>query len=124
MHSEEAMTDSGWDSAWLTPWEAVQLVVCLHSGGGSRMARLVPEQWIREDGTAVVFRTLHHRSFPLVCRRSKPREGLIPMRTGRMFRDALGKVRACVRAGHVLCKISIEGRADRRHKRNFKRNRL
>jgi hypothetical protein len=102
------MTVSPWDAATLSPWEAAQLVVSLHPGGGARIAKLVPEEWISRDGAPVVYRTLHLWSDPFDFLRSPPavqlrklREGRIPMRTGRLFRESCRKLDKGWRAGRL-----------------------
>ena len=123
MHSEDAIDDSRWDNAWLTPWEAVQLVVSVHPAGGHCMAKLVPEKWVHEDGLAVVFRTLRLRSVPAfdilrnprALRFRKLRGDRIPMRANRFFREACAKVDKWCRAGRVAGELHpLSGGAPRR----------
>jgi hypothetical protein len=102
------MTVSAWDAAALSPWEAAQLVVSLHLGGGAKIAKLVPEEWIRRDGAPVVYRTLRLWSDPLDFLRSPPavrlrklREGRIPMRTERLFRAACAKLEDWWKVGRL-----------------------
>jgi hypothetical protein len=112
MRGGSVMTNNPWEAGSVSPWKVVQLVVSLHPGGGARIAKLVPEEWIRRDGAPVVYRTLHLWSDPFDFLRSPPevrvrklREGRIPMRTVRLFREACAKVDGWWRAGRLVADV-------------------
>jgi hypothetical protein len=112
MRGGSVMTNNPWEAASVSPWKVVQLVVSLHPGEGARLAQLVPEEWISRDGAPVIYRTLHLWSDPFDFLRSPPevrvrklREGRIPMRTGRIFREACAKVDEWWRAGRLVADV-------------------
>jgi hypothetical protein len=91
------MTDD-WDrSAWLTPWQAVQLVVSHDSRYGSKVAKKIPEVKVKRTTYLGAFLDLH-RTHPVLNRAVG------------LFRRAIEKVDEWSRSGRIEAKsISEDG---------------
>jgi hypothetical protein len=91
------MTDD-WDrSAWLTPWQAVQLVVSHDSRYGSKVARRIPEAKVKRTTYLGAFLELH-RTHPVLNRAVG------------LFRKAVEKVGEWSQSGRIEAKsISEDG---------------
>jgi hypothetical protein len=91
------MTDDWNNSAWLTPWQAVQLVVSRDSRYGAKVAKRIPEAKVKRTTYLGAFLELH-------------RTHAVLKRAVGLFRRAMGKVEEWCRSGHLEAKsISADG---------------
>jgi hypothetical protein len=91
------MTDDWNNSAWLTPWQAVLLVVSHDSRYGAKVAKRIPEAKVKRTTFLGAFLELH-RTHPVLNRAVG------------LFRRAMKKVNEWSQSGHIEAKsISADG---------------
>jgi hypothetical protein len=96
------MTDDWDNSAWLSPWQLVQLIVALDPAFGPEVARLAPEHQVRDVGCNVLFLSLHRSGARAVA---PPSDKLLwGSRAVGAFRAAMEKISDWCKAGRIAAK--------------------
>jgi hypothetical protein len=93
-----------WDnSAWLSPWRQVQLIVALDPAFVPDVARLAPERQVGEAGVNALFLSLHHN--PELEQFTYPIDNLLHgNRAVGAFRGAMEKITDWCTEGRIACK--------------------